>query len=90
MLQAPVQQNTKELATFAVDLIRQAGCEYGDIRICNYRKQSLSARDRSLNRLADNVNCGFGVRVLLDGAWGFVPKLAELLISQWKPLKVAD
>ncbi len=72
MVQAPVQKNTQELATLAVDLIRQTGCEYGDIRICNYRKQSLSARDRSLNRLADNVSCGFGVRVLLDGAWGFV------------------
>ncbi|MEM8676817.1 MAG: TldD/PmbA family protein [Cyanobacteria bacterium P01_G01_bin.67] len=72
MVQAPVQPNTKELANLAVDLIRQAGCEYGDIRICNYRKQSLSARDRSLNRLADNESSGFGVRVLLDGAWGFV------------------
>ena len=72
MVQAPVQKNTKELAALAVDLIRQAGCEYGDIRICNYRKQNLSARDRSLNRLSDNVSCGFGVRVLLDGAWGFV------------------
>ena len=72
MVQAPVQKTTKELATLAVDLIRQAGCEYGDIRICHYRKQSLSARDRSLSRLSDNVNSGFGVRVLLDGAWGFV------------------
>lgn len=72
MVQAPVQKDTQELATLAVDLIRQAGCEYGDIRICNYRKQSLFARDRSLNRLADNTSRGFGVRVLLDGAWGFV------------------
>ena len=72
MVQAPVQKTTKELATLAVDLIRQTGCEYGDIRICHYRKQSLSARDRSLSRLSDNVNSGFGVRVLLDGAWGFV------------------
>lgn len=72
MVQAPPQKTTRELATLAVDLIRQAGCEYGDIRICHYRQQSLSARDRSLNRLADNVNSGFGVRVLLDGAWGFV------------------
>ena len=72
MVQAPPQKTTRELATLAVDLIRQAGCEYGDIRICHYRQQSLSARDRSLNRLADNVSSGFGVRVLLDGAWGFV------------------
>ena len=72
MVQAPPQKTTRELAVLAVDLIRQAGCEYGDIRICHYRQQSLSARDRSLNRLADNVSSGFGVRVLLDGAWGFV------------------
>ena len=72
MVQAPVQKNTKELAIQAIDLIRGAGCEYGDIRLCNYRKQSLSARDRSLNRLSDNVSSGFGIRVLLNGAWGFV------------------
>ncbi|MEM8832594.1 MAG: TldD/PmbA family protein [Cyanobacteria bacterium P01_G01_bin.19] len=72
MVQAPTQQTALELASVAVDLIRQAGCEYGDIRICHYRKQSLSARDRSLGRLADNISSGFGVRVLLNGAWGFV------------------
>jgi TldD protein len=75
MVQAPIQTTTtefKELALLAVDLIRQAGCEYGDIRICHYRTQNLAASDRSLNRLSDNVSSGFGVRVLLDGAWGFV------------------
>ena len=72
MVQAPIQQTNRALATLAVDLIRQAGCEYGDIRICHYRRQSLYARDRSLNRLSDNVSSGFGIRVLLNGAWGFV------------------
>ena len=72
MVQAPVQKSNKELATLAVDLIRQAGCEYGDIRICHYRQQNLSARDRSLSRLSDNTSSGFGIRVLLNGAWGFV------------------
>lgn len=71
MVQAPTPQITTELATTAIDLIRQAGCEYGDIRLCNYRHQRLAASDRSLNRLSDNVGSGFGVRVLLDGAWGF-------------------
>ncbi|MEM9275124.1 MAG: TldD/PmbA family protein [Cyanobacteria bacterium P01_F01_bin.143] len=71
MVQAPINITTQELAHLAVSLIRQAGCEYGDIRLCNYRNQRLSARDRSLKNLADNVSSGFGVRVLLDGAWGF-------------------
>lgn len=71
MVQAPARMTAKELANLAIALIRQAGCEYGDIRICTYRHQNLTARDRSLNNLADNVSSGFGVRVLLNGAWGF-------------------
>ena len=71
MVQAPTQITTTQLATLAVDLIRQAGCEYGDIRLCTYRTQKLTARDRSLSNLADDISKGFGVRVLLNGAWGF-------------------
>ncbi|MBD2086855.1 TldD/PmbA family protein [Trichocoleus sp. ST-U3] len=63
--------DTTELSQLAIDLIRKAGCEYGDVRFCSYRTQNLYARDRSLSNLSDNVNSGFGVRVLLDGAWGF-------------------
>ncbi|MBD1890544.1 TldD/PmbA family protein [Coleofasciculus sp. FACHB-SPT9] len=62
---------TTELSELAINLIRKAGCEYGDVRFCSYRTQNLYARDRSLSNLSDNVNSGFGVRVLLDGAWGF-------------------
>ena len=71
MVQAPAKITTEELALLAIDLIRQAGCEYGDIRICTYRHQNLTARDRSLSNLSDNVSSGFGVRVLQGGAWGF-------------------
>jgi len=71
MVQAPALIATTDLAPLAIDLIRQTGCEYGDVRLCTYRSQNLTARDRTLNQLADNVSSGFGVRVLLDGAWGF-------------------
>ncbi len=71
MVQSPPRTSPKELATQAIDLIRQAGCEYGEIRLCTYRNQSLTARDRSLSNLSDNVSSGFGVRVLFNGAWGF-------------------
>ncbi|MBV9387792.1 MAG: TldD/PmbA family protein [Chroococcidiopsidaceae cyanobacterium CP_BM_ER_R8_30] len=71
MVQAPAQIATTDLATIAIDRIHQAGCEYGDIRLCTYRSQNLTARDRTLSQLADNVSSGFGVRVLLNGAWGF-------------------
>ncbi|HEY9726316.1 MAG TPA: TldD/PmbA family protein [Chroococcales cyanobacterium] len=71
MVQAPAPITTTDLATLAIDLIVRAGCEYGDVRFCRYRNQNLYARDRSLSQLSDNVSSGFGVRVLLDGAWGF-------------------
>jgi TldD protein len=72
MVQAPYSPiTTTDLATLAIDLIARAECEYGDVRLCNYRSQNLYARDRSLSQLSDNVSSGFGVRVLLNGAWGF-------------------
>jgi TldD protein len=71
MVQAPAPITTTDLATLAIDAIARAGCEYGDVRFCTYRSQNLYARDRSLSQLSDNVSSGFGVRVLLDGAWGF-------------------
>ena len=71
MVQLITKISANELANLAVDLIGKTGCEYGDVRFCSYRKQNLYARDRSLSQLSDNVSSGFGVRVLLDGAWGF-------------------
>ncbi|HEY9830354.1 MAG TPA: TldD/PmbA family protein [Stenomitos sp.] len=71
MVQAAAPITTTDLATLAIDAIARAGCEYGDVRFCTYRNQKLYARDRSLSQLSDNVSSGFGVRVLLDGAWGF-------------------
>lgn len=71
MVQLITKISANELANLAVDLIRKSGCEYGDVRFCSYRRQNLYARDRSLSQLSDNVSSGFGVRVLLDGAWGF-------------------
>ncbi len=45
MVQAPQKTTAPELANLAVKLIEQVGCEYGDIRLCNYRTQNLSDRD---------------------------------------------
>jgi len=75
MVQAPVALPTAvpaiDLVAQAIAQIRRAGCEYGDIRVGHYRHQSLAAHDRSLGHLADYESCGFGVRVLWEGAWGF-------------------
>jgi TldD protein len=59
------------LADLALDLARQAGASYADLRIMRYRWQELNARENRLDRLDHGVVVGFGLRLLLDGAWGF-------------------
>ncbi len=71
MVQTPAPIAAANLAELALTAIARVGCEYGEVRFCTYRSQNLYARDRSLSQLSDNVSSGFGVRVLLNGAWGF-------------------
>jgi len=71
MLQAEITDSTTDLANLAIQHLQKTGCEYGEIRLCRYRTQTLMARDRSLTTLSDNISSGYGVRVLLNGAWGF-------------------
>jgi TldD protein len=71
MLQTKSTYSTLDLANLAMQQLRQTGCEYGEIRLCRYRTQTLMARDRSLTTLSDNISSGYGIRVLFNGAWGF-------------------
>ncbi|MBW4697008.1 MAG: TldD/PmbA family protein [Aphanocapsa lilacina HA4352-LM1] len=69
VLAAPLTR--KELAALAIDRLRRTGCEYGEVRFTGEHTQRLTARDRSMDELSERRSSGFGVRVLLDGAWGF-------------------
>jgi TldD protein len=55
----------------ALDAARSAGASYADVRISRNRNQSLFTRERRVQGVTDNETFGFGVRVLVDGAWGF-------------------
>jgi TldD protein len=61
----------KELAMRALDAAKSAGAQYADVRINRNRTQNLFTRERRVQGLVDNDTFGFGVRVLVDGAWGF-------------------
>jgi len=60
-----------DLADLALKAAAQAGASYADIRLGETRRQRAFARDDRLERFDDNLRLGFGLRVLLDGAWGF-------------------
>jgi len=60
-----------ELANAALDAARSAGASYADVRVGRYRRQNVSTRERQVTGVSDNESYGLGVRVLVDGSWGF-------------------
>ncbi len=68
---APPNQELKDLADAALATARQSGASYADIRINRYRNQFLFTRDRRVQNIVNTEDYGFGVRVLVDGTWGF-------------------
>ena len=61
----------KELSDVALNAARMGGAEYADIRISRHREQGISAREDHIQSVTNAESFGFGVRVLLDGTWGF-------------------
>ena len=61
----------KELAMRALDAAKGAGASYADVRISRNRTQNVFTRERRVQGVVDNETFGFGVRVLVNGAWGF-------------------
>ncbi|MDQ2930688.1 MAG: TldD/PmbA family protein [Gemmatimonadota bacterium] len=61
----------KELAMRALDAAKSAGAEYADVRISQNRNQAIQTREHRVQSLSDSETFGFGVRVLVKGAWGF-------------------
>ncbi len=60
-----------DLAMRALDAAKGAGAQYADVRIAQYRSQSVQTRERRVQGLSDTETAGIGVRALVNGAWGF-------------------
>jgi TldD protein len=60
-----------KLAEVALSGARKAGATYADIRINRYRNEAIFTREQQVQNVSRSQNFGFGVRVLLQGAWGF-------------------
>jgi TldD protein len=61
----------RELTQVALDAARAAGASYADIRISAQRSQGIRTRENRLQGVNDSDTLGFGVRALVNGAWGF-------------------
>ena len=76
VLFAAPNQELKGLADAALTAAKQAGASYADIRINRYRNQFIFTRDRRVQNIVNTEDFGFGVRVLVDGTWGFASSSA--------------
>jgi len=65
-------EQARELALFGVSLLsRNDSVSYGDLRFTTLVTRSLSVKNGDVDRVTDNDDRGFGVRLVADGAWGF-------------------
>jgi len=61
----------RDLALRALDTARQRGAAYADVRVVRFRSENVAVRNRNVEALTSDEILGFGVRVIVDGYWGF-------------------
>ena len=60
-----------EAAEAALARAAALGASYADIRINRYRRESIATRERQVQNVSRSASYGLGLRVLVNGAWGF-------------------
>jgi TldD protein len=61
----------RDVCERAIDAALGSGAGYADARAVTRRVQNISTKNRQVDSIADGETEGVGVRVLVDGAWGF-------------------
>src|SRR5687768_4623079 len=63
--------NMRDYTDHALDTARTLGASYADVRVSEKRNQHISVKNGLVEAVAESNSAGFGVRVLVNGAWGF-------------------
>ncbi len=61
----------KELAQRAVHLATGMGASYADCRVVQREREFISVKNAEVESLTSGDDLGLGVRVIVDGGWGF-------------------
>lgn len=61
----------RDIAGWALDTVHCAGAQYADVRIVESRQRKLSTKNARTGVARSDESLGIGIRVLVDGAWGF-------------------
>jgi TldD protein len=60
-----------KLADIALETAKSLGASYADLRVCRTHHESISTREQRVEGIHSSKDFGFGIRVLVDGTWGF-------------------
>ena len=60
-----------DLLDRALNAAQLAGASYADVRVVEARSQIIEVKNRKVATLQEPSSAGVGIRVLIDGAWGF-------------------
>ena len=95
-----IAQDRDSLASAALNAAQMAGADYADIRISTNRTQRASTREAIVTGVMDSETSGFGIRVLVDGTWGFaasrdvtgdeVARVARVAVAQARANRAAQ
>ncbi len=95
-----IAQDRDALASAALNAAQMAGADYADIRITTNRSQFVATREAIVAGVQDSETSGFGIRVLVDGTWGFaasrdvtmdeVARVARVAVEQGRANRAAQ
>jgi len=72
LLDNPLEAPQKKiLANIALNTANGLGATYADVRIGRYLTQIINTSENNVDNIVNTESYGCGVRVLVDGAWGF-------------------
>lgn len=61
----------KALANIALDAARAKGASFADVRIARYLRQQIGTRETKVQNISNISSYGIGIRVIVNGTWGF-------------------
>ena len=61
----------KDFALVVLDMLKSSGVSYGDVRTVFTVEEEVKVKNGAVEDVSYSEDLGFGVRVLVDGYWGF-------------------
>ncbi len=72
LLESPIDRaQKKQLADVALNTAKSLGATYADVRIGRYLNQFINTRENKVQGITSTESYGVGVRVIVNGTWGF-------------------